>query len=415
MNKRVLFLTDMFYPNYSANGLCIEKLAREFISKGYKVYVVCFNQNKEKTYEKYKNINIYRSSPRLFFKLRFIYERNMGSALFNYLWILARIFNKIQLIVHFYFYPLASFFSANRYYKLVNNLENKFHFDLVISQYIPIDSVYSALKLKKRYPDINICFYIVDTFTNSWKHKKYPILKKLSFRWEKQMFKSKSIVYFMNCHKNHHSKPLYKQYSKNIRYLDIPFCNFNIATPKYNFFLQSNSNIKLCFSGNMGFHEEFIDFCKDITFYNRSHSTVEIWITGKSNSTVQFLLKNFSFIKYSGFIDEEKLNSLMYNVDGFINIGSISDMIPSKLFTYFSYGYPIIHIRKQEKDPCYPYLIKYNKYLLYDKSLYNKLEQFLNFLKSGNTKKSNCCINEFIENTAYYSVNRILEDHLIDE
>lgn len=52
-----------------------------------------------------------------------------------------------------------------------------------------------------------------------------------------------------------------------------------------------------------------------------------------------------------------------------INIGNkYSDMLPSKLLTYFMSGHPIIHFKNQENDSCISYLDRYGLNLIVDET-----------------------------------------------
>lgn len=65
-------------------------------------------------------------------------------------------------------------------------------------------------------------------------------------------------------------------------------------------------------------------------------------------------------LKLHGMIPTSQARSVMQQADILINIGNaIDNMLPSKIFEYFSTGKPVIHIKKIADCPCVSYMEKY--------------------------------------------------------
>ena len=63
---------------------------------------------------------------------------------------------------------------------------------------------------------------------------------------------------------------------------------------------------------------------------------------------------------YHGSVSSDEVTILMQSADILVNIGnSITNMMPSKLLTYFSLGKPVLNIIKNEECPTLPYMEKY--------------------------------------------------------
>ena len=102
----------------------------------------------------------------------------------------------------------------------------------------------------------------------------------------------------------------------------------------------------------------------------------------------------------------------MEEAEVLINFGNYNlNMIPSKIFEYFSFGKKIIHFYKDDNDTCIPYLKKYPYSLLIDErdTFEYNLKKLLGFLSATICSIPNreWC-QAFYMNRPEYSVNLIL-------
>lgn len=64
--KKHLFILGNYFPNPSANGICIENICKSLIRKGDEVFIICENVDLVKhEFIKYKGVNIFSVKPRL--------------------------------------------------------------------------------------------------------------------------------------------------------------------------------------------------------------------------------------------------------------------------------------------------------------------------------------------------------------
>lgn len=95
-------------------------------------------------------------------------------------------------------------------------------------------------------------------------------------------------------------------------------------------------------------------------------------------------LQELGKVKIHGTIPTDQLRTVLQQADILVNIGnSIDNMLPSKIFEYFSTGKPVIHIQKIRNCPCKPYLEKYENVLILEEweavsVNAQKLEEFCN-------------------------------------
>ncbi len=117
-------------------------------------------------------------------------------------------------------------------------------------------------------------------------------------------------------------------------------------------------------------------------------------------------------VKFHGMLPVSEARTVMQQADILVNIGnSIENMLPSKIFEYFSTGKPVVHIQKIEKDPCLPYLETYQNGLVlpeWDAVLENagKLEYFCG--REQNTIPFETVASRFEACTIPYVANQLL-------
>jgi len=91
------------------------------------------------------------------------------------------------------------------------------------------------------------------------------------------------------------------------------------------------------------------------------------YVRGDCKELLDIQSQNFQRIHYEGYVDVETLKTEQQSADFLINIGNaFSNSVPSKLISYFSFGKPIIHFKKQEIDVCEEYLRDYPLSLVID-------------------------------------------------
>lgn len=74
-------------------------------------------------------------------------------------------------------------------------------------------------------------------------------------------------------------------------------------------------------------------------------------------------------LRVHGVVPAPQARTVMQHADVLINIGNtIDNMLPSKIFEYFSTGKPVVHIQKLTDCPCAAYMEKYENALILSES-----------------------------------------------
>lgn len=407
-NNDILLMTDFFYPFPSANGVCMEEIAKEFLFKGYKVHVLCFDLNNKIESEIVNNIYIHKVRPRVFFRLKKFFEQKKEKNFLDKIFIkLIYLSHKLKKIMFFPLYPLTSPIVVYRYYKKALKIKNQYNIKIVVGEYVPLEAAITSALLKKKFTDIKSILYVVDSFSNCTTAKKYKIIEFLNWKWEQRLYNNVDKVLNMKCHEKHHRLARYNFYKKKLEIVDIPLFNLK----NYKEINRVTDKIKIIYTGSLNGKdrnpEKFCDIMEEF-------SNIEINFYG--NKLINLEKKKYKNTNFYGKVTREKCLEEVNNANIFLNFGNKeADMVPSKLFEYISTGKCIIHLYYDEEDSCLEYLKKYgNAYLIkYNETeLRNKLYELFsnekNLEKNLKVVNKDILIQNFQKNLSSYTVKRIL-------
>lgn len=133
---KILFILGMYYPRYSANGLCCKNIVDECVANGWKVSCVVNAFNGNETPYELDGAKIYPISPRLSYRLqekaqlRLQLYPKKASALKT----VANVINKAKLLLFSWSWPYVAPLYTRRFYKKARSLYFKEHFDVVIDR-----------------------------------------------------------------------------------------------------------------------------------------------------------------------------------------------------------------------------------------------------------------------------------------
>lgn len=347
---KFLLMTDFYHHNPSANGICIEKLANELYRKGNQVFILAYGTRGEKEYELINGVHVYRVLVPWFYEIR---ERNKGYGGMHILFQLFRIFRLIRIVLFLPVYPMIYPWFAMKYFSKSEVIVKEKKIDSVISEYIPIEAVYAGLRLKRKYPNVFLQSYIVDTFTQSPNALNYHLIGYVSRQWEKKIIHASDRYYYINNYQDYYSKIEFAQSSHKMHSVGFPLVE-DVTVP----LRCRGTAINFLYTGSWGGErnpENLMNEIAKITEFGKPSFSY----CGKLNPTAIAIKNRFNFVDLKGFVQQRELKDVYRNTDILISLGNSANMIPSKLFSYISTGLPILHFYLVEKDPCIKLLKKY--------------------------------------------------------
>lgn len=348
--KRVLILLDYYLPNASANGICIDKVIRDFLSRGIEVSIICF-QDKDRD-KKYLLDNLK------------IYEINKPTR--------TRRFEAISYYLKWIFFkkhlPYERKTVCDEMLRLAENVIVENNIDTVICTHLPIETIIVGVKLKEKFKALNVIAYMLDSLSGGLLPRLLPksFCQKKKISWENRMLSYYNRVILMESSRSHHEIfSVNADWYKSADFLDVPA----LVPPNSVASEHSNEEIVFCFVGTIGegirtphallkvlsnildIKIRFLiagkNFCEDLSGF----------LTGVPGITLELL----------GEIPYDSAQELLCKANFLINLGNVNpNLVPSKIFEYMSYGKPIISTYCSDLDSSVPYLSKYPATFLLD-------------------------------------------------
>ncbi|KPB05739.1 hypothetical protein [Bacillus sp. CHD6a] len=384
--KKILIITDLYYPKASANGVIVRQVALALKKNGYEVHIVSYKNINELSMETIDDIRIFRTQPRLFFMLRQFGEENIDRKIGRLAYKFGMFLNKLKRTIYYPRFPLSSISFIYRYFRLIEKLHREHKYSLVISIFHPFESFVAGAMLKKKIPDLKFILYAFDSLSNvqGTKFVSTKTRDKKGWFWERKLYKYPDKIYNMKSHTNHYNQERYDIFRNKMEFLDIPLFQKTYQVKQKDVF--DKSNINWVYAGSFDYEKRnpvyliklFLDVNEDknsrMHFYSRGNC--EEYIIKHSK------LSNNQIVRH-GFVNEDTFYDVIYNADVLVNIGVKSDAISGKIFQYISTGRKIIHIYESEDEPCLEYLKNYPYALLINtnddyQSNINKTREFIN-------------------------------------
>lgn len=364
--KTLLFVCDSFGEYSSPNGICVQKLAREGVQNGEKVFVLAKKtKSNEKDYEIIDGIIIYRiKASWLEYQINNMKKNSFGYKLLLFL-------SHINGAFHLWSYPKLYSSEVKKYFKAIQKLAKSNKIDYLIAVYKQIHGVLASIRFKRKNPGMCFVTYTLDSISGGFipsicKNTRIPRASIL--KWERIIFNNSDYIFIMESHKKHYDSDKYKQYKQKIVVLDIPL----LENREFDFKSKSNS-ISLVFTGSMSKTTAnptaFLYFLRNL----KIDYTFNIY--GRINDSLYSEINNLGLINnnifFNGPISHENVMAKQNEANVLINFGNPNpNMIPCKIFEYMSTGNKILSISPSNSDPSIKYLSHYkNSLIVYEDEL----------------------------------------------
>lgn len=398
--KKILVMCGMYHPNYSANGICVKNIIDEFINRNYDVTCICNDYGTFKNNDIQDGCKIFRIKRKLLQRMEDYFASKKLKSFLK----ITSFLKQIQLFFNSWRWPFVSKAYTYRFYKKACKLHKKNRFDIVISVYCPIDSLYAGYLLKKKYEKIFFIPYYLDALAGGWGPKSWSEEKtneRMRY-YEEKIDSVSDLIISMKSSKKYHVSNEILNYNKKRYYLDVPLLKESVTRAKE----AKKNNTYGLFVGNMSSSHRNVRFILDFFLQYCKKYNIDFYLIGdtKSNNNFeQYENDSNGRIKYLGKKGRDEVAALEKNASFLVNIGSINpNTVPGKIFEYFSYNKPIISTYSIDNEPSIIYLKKYgNYYLLNEKNIITDqvLESVNSFLNSNITKKRVNIYKFFYDNT----------------
>jgi len=388
--KKVLIIMGQYFPKPSANGICVEQVAKELIEQGIEVSIIATKLKGMSSYEELDGVKIFRVRGRLFNRAMEWSSSIRNAKLERLCQKTILLFNKVKTILFLPVWPLLSPMYSYRLFRKSLELHKINNYEGVISVYNPIDALIAGSLLKKKDNNIKLILYFLDTlsggivpqyFSRAW-------LQEKGGRWEKKFFELADSISIMEPHRDNYFTENFKDFHKKINVLDIPLLRkIKYSRNTISSFEKKKTN--LVYAGTLLKKLKNPSYMLETFNVIQKNSKLNFHVYGGGDCR-EILEKNNSLqqnnsVIIHGQVDVSTVHNALLEADILINIGSLVDaQIPGKIFEYMATGKPIISFYKYETEPSIPYLKKYPLSLLIkeDKELLEenvlKMNMFIN-------------------------------------
>lgn len=337
----ILIITNDLYPNLNANSTIAYTVAESLANKGCDVTVLGFRHSDVKTNSSFKFDEVSIQSISKYFRIATQYKNNRKKRAMYFLF--DNDFRRISIGTH-----RGQDAYVREYKTAIENILKTRQIDCIIAFAQPTDTL-KALNLLKNTPPI-ISYKLDPWSTNYYERDKEKAAKEEALADEK----ASAIVV---------TKQIYHEYQKqNNPYIDkLIVANFPCVIKPENQDLSDNpfdkNEINCVFAGHLYHDIRNPEYTLKLFKQLQNHHIKLHIFGGQVGDCLEHLPEN---VTYYGQITPTELKRYMDHADILVNIGNtITNQVPSKTYSYISYGKPIINFVKSQNCPTLDCLANY--------------------------------------------------------
>ncbi len=353
--KKVLVILGAYYPNPSANGICVGRVVDELLLQGHEVFCICNSQIDVPMTEDVGALHIRRVKANAVKKFAELAKKNKSPIKKKFFEVCNQISDVFQLVRMTTSFPVASMKQAKRILAIAEKLVEENGIDTVVGVNMPSDTLYAAYLLKKKYPHLRFVPYSLDPIygglDNRLLSREKVNARNLAF--EKKMLEACSIFIAQHEHRAHYEKE-YPEFLEKMHFVGVPLLlpHEKASSPA------TEGKKTVLYAGALSQSTRNPAYIFEVFKHVKNAQLVMHISNGEK--WVAELAKNIDNIEVYGKIPHEEVLRKMDLADAFLNIGNTQSMFcPSKIVEYISYGKPIISTYRVDRDTCSNYMTKY--------------------------------------------------------
>lgn len=386
--KHFVFVLGSYHPNYSAVSVCVKNIVDE-IKKNNKVTVVCykttFNQLDTEFFEGVQIVRVCSKLNGFLNKMQYLNVNTKGFKKYFY-------FTVVNLIrTYRYLSAILSVANVqkdvvNALYNTLNHVSKSSNIDVIVPCCFPFESLVASEKfIKHTDNEIKLIPYLFDDFIESIKLHRTKWNKKIKYTSHVKVlntiFSKAYHILAMYSLKNTFEKN-YPLLQDKFSYLEHPL----LIEPKINSLggaIPFQAEVSLTYAGS--FLKGYVNpnyFFEVINKKTLENFKIKLYVRGNCNDVVdRYIDESVNDITNYGSVGFEEALLAIDRSDILINVAETSGtQISSKIFTYMSFGKPIIHFYSVDHDINKKILNKYPLAICIKEDML-RLEENATFLK----------------------------------
>lgn len=368
--KKILFVTDRYYPEPYANGICVHSVARSFVQAGHEAHILAFDIPGKQLPDEKDGVKVFGIVPDLANRLIFAGQNQIDTAkgkLLRACGILVLRFNKVRLISQF---PLSSSSFHKHVLEKIGQLDKIHHYDAIVGAYNPLDTALAVSEYKKIRSDVLTAVYNLDYMPESIKnHVSEEKVRKSCAYWEERIYPAMDMVLEMESNYERREEAYRAKWQDRLTITDLPLFVREDSVPAAGF---SDDAEHWAYAGALDTaYYQVEDALKIFCALPQDKKRVlHIYGRGTGYETCKkFETENPGKIIVHGFVSHDELKGILKGADVLLSMKK-TDLISGKTFEYMSTGNRIVHLQGSEKDPNAEYFSRYNRSVIV--KTYNK-------------------------------------------
>lgn len=356
----------------SANGICT-KAIMERLAESHCVYCITNREDGQGPAYQQGSVQYYTVRPRLVYSMASrLAQRDAPSARAKAERVALFIINKLKLILTAPIWPLISPLYANRLYRTARSVCRKQSIDCIVPVYTQIDTLIAACRIKKRFRSIQYVPYFLDSlsggygpryFTKDW-------IRRQGLRWEHLLLPEADHIIAMESSRRHHRAYSSRMvYYDRIHFLDLPLLTAPNPEAALGPDLMDPHQINLVYVGTLPNGIRSPEYVLKVFSHIRDQRWQLYFVGEDGHEKLNFAARQDPRIHVIGRVSHETALRYEAQASALVNIGNRNpNMVPSKIFEYFSWGKPIVSTAASGDEPSIPYLRRYPRVLILDET-----------------------------------------------
>lgn len=370
----MLFVIQSYPSVRSANVLCDVQILRQLrATRDYDLHILCMKHPEQPLEEEADGLVVHRVPMGWLFEQDSRARSNGDLKHRRTILYMSRLRTRARQIIHMPSYPCYDTKGARGFAVAAESLYQRYKFDLVIAEHYGFETMYAALTLKEKHPNIKYLQFFWDSLSGGFKPKYLPeaYVNRKRRALEKRVLETADASVAMTSHRDTLLRAPYGRLAHDaghLKFLGIPYlCNVAETVRRDNPIEFVHGKKNLLFTGNLwGRNPE--PLVRGLSLARRDD--VVLWlVSGSDGMELSARLSNkFGIdVRSHPYVEHDQLVAALCAADVLVNFGVKNpNAISGKIIEYIGCCKPVISTYCIDNEACLPILRNYPARFLFD-------------------------------------------------